>query len=220
MTKIPQINILKENNHSLHRDNIIKEFPESKYSNFNLKWIEIIQRTDNVNLLIQQLFKEFNLLNSELSINVIEDAIIKTPLYYKQKFLTEQIFYWIRKTLDEMISMIYVLEYIKAENKYPNQIKIESIGLLIGSENFIEHIKLEHLDFLKIINNISNTFKHSFLNSEIHSHIGEHEPLVFCYGFKNNNLEKEMTFTNYKIEEVIIHLNKLLEDLIKHIKEI
>ncbi|MFD2034495.1 hypothetical protein ACFSKL_06815 [Belliella marina] len=216
----PKINIQKVNEHSLHIDNIIREFPDSKFSNFNLKWFEIIQRIDNVNILIHDLYKDFNLINTELSKDAIENAYLKTPLFYKQKFLTEQIIYWIRKTLDEIIAMIYVLEYLKIKKEYPTHIKIESIGHLIGSKEFLINIKTNHLDFLKIINNISNTYKHSFFNSEIHNYIGELDPLVFSYGFKNNNLEKEMMFTTYKLEEIIIALNKLLGDLIIYIKQI
>jgi hypothetical protein len=220
MVSIPQIDIQKVNERSLHNDNIIRDFPENQFSNFNLKWIEIIQRTNNVNILIKELFQDFCLINTKLSDDLIYDSYIKSSMFYKQKFLTEQIIYWIRKTLDEMISIIYVLEYLKTENEYPTQIKIESIGLLIGSEGFIEDIKIRHLNLLKIINNISNTYKHSFQNSEIHSHFGEFDPLVFSYGLKKNHLKKEMTFTSYKMEDIIIELNKLIGDLISHIKQI
>ncbi|RKS02873.1 hypothetical protein [Flavobacterium sp. 102] len=216
----PEIDLQKKSEYSLHRDNIIREFPNTEFSNLTLKWVEIIQRIDNVNLLIKELFHDFDLINTKMSDNVIEDSVLKTPLFYRQKFLTEQIFYWIRKTLDEMIAMIYVLEYLKKTNKYPTNIKIESIGHLIGSKEFIVDIKDKHLNILKIINNISNTFKHSFLNSEIHNHLGELDPLVFSYGFKNNDMEKEMVFTAYKIEDVIVELNKLITDLISHIKQI
>ena len=216
---IPKIDIHKKQEWSLHQDNIIKDFPESEFSNFKLKWLEIIQRIDNVNELIHQLFIDFQILNMQIKESVIEDEIFKTPLYYKQKFLTEQIFYWIRKTVDEIISIIYVLEYLKTNSQYPKIIKIDCIGKLINSKEFILNIKEKHIATFNIINDISNTYKHSFMNSEIHAYIGEKDPLIFSYGFKNNNLEKNPIFTQYKMEDIITDLNSLINDFIIYIKE-
>lgn len=221
MRTIPKIDIKNSNtDFLLHADNIIAKFPNSDFSNFNLKWIEIIQRVENVNVLIKDLFEEFDFLRNELFEDKIKESIIKTPYYYRQKFLTEQIFYWIRKTIDELISLIYVLEYIKKESEYPKKIEIESIGKLLYSKNFLPDLKNKNQNVLTIINDISNTYKHSFLNSETLNHIGEFDPLVFSYGFKNNDLNKKMIFTQYKIEDIITHLNILVEDLIDHIKTI
>jgi hypothetical protein len=220
MKNVPKINIQKKQEWAIHEENLIREFPINQYSNFKLKWIEIVQRIDNLNLLINDLFIDFHLMNTKLRDDVIEDAILKTPLLYRQKFITEQIFYWVRKTIDEIISIIYVLEFINENNSYPKNLKIDCIGKLINSSNFIAEIKHKHEKILVIINDISNTYKHSFFNSEIHAHIGELDPLVFCYGFKKNDLSKERIFTQYKVEDIINSLNLLLEDFLAHIKQI
>lgn len=220
MKNTPIIDIQKKCEWALHADNVIIKFPQSEHTNFTLKWMEITQRVDNVNELITELFNIFQLFHSKLNDDAIADSILKTPMLYKQKFLTEQIFYWIRKTIDELICMLYVLNYLKKNNTYPRKIKIDCIGKLLSSNNFIEGIKSRHDGFLQIINDISNTFKHSFLNSEIHAHIGEIDPLAFSYGFKNNDLDRVVIFTQYKVEDIIISLNVFLNDIIIFLKEI
>ncbi len=217
---IPQIDIQKKQDWPTHIDNMIREFPVMEYSNLNLKWIEIVQRIENVNDLLTDLFNDYLILKSTLHTDPITDSIFKTPLYYKQKFLTEQIFYWIRKTIDEMISMIYVLEYEKENKSFPIKIKIDCIGQLFHNPNFIREIQIQHKTLLVIINDISNTYKHSFLNSEVHSYIGELEPLVFSYGFKNNNLEKDMIFSQYRVRYIINELNVLISNLIEYITKV
>lgn len=223
LVEIPKINIDKKHDWAINKENIIIEFPDTQYSNFNLKWIEIVQRIDNVNDLIKSLFNDYVTINLDLDIDPIKDSIIKTPLYYKQKFVTEQIFYWIRKTVDEFISLIYVLEHLKSNNnEFPEKIRIDCIGSLISKNNkdFLIVIKNNRLDILTIINDISNTYKHSFLNSEIHANIGEKDPLVFAYGLERNDFDRKTVFVNYKIADVINSLNCLLEDLIEYIKQI
>lgn len=220
MKKIPELDIKKKNEWALHKDNLVIDFPITEYSNLSLKWIEIIQRIDNINELIKNLFTDFQLINADILSDKIIESYIKTPLHYKQKFLTEQIFYWIRKTIDEIISIIYVLEYLKKYNEFPMQIKIDCIGKLLNEKNILSKIKNKYLELFKIINDISNTYKHSFLNSEVHNHIGEKDPLVFSYGFKNNDLKKEKIFTSYKIEDIINSINPLIIDFIEHIKKI
>lgn len=219
LKNIPKINIQKKQDWSLHSDNLIRIFPDTKYSNFTLKWFEIIQRIDNINDLIRNLYIDFHIINMKINSDPIQDAIIKTPLFYKQKFLTEQIFYWIRKTVDEIISIIYVLDYLKKNNEYPKKIKIDCIGKLLSDQKLIPNIRYKHSELLTIINDISNTYKHSFLNSEIHAHIGEIDPLVFSYGFKNNDIEKDLIFTKYKVEDIINSLNILLADFIIYLKD-
>lgn len=220
MSNIPQIDIQKASEHSLHRDNIIADFPNFELINLNLKWIEIMQRIDNVNILLTELFQEFKLINTNLSNDVIHDAVIKTPLFYRQKFLTEQIFYWIRKTLDEIISIIFVLDFNAKNNQYPDKIEIESIGKLLNSKDFLADIKNKHIQSLQIINDISNTYKHSFMNSEIHTHVGTNDPLAFSYGFKHNNIKADIHFMQYRVDDIIIALNDLLLDFINRIKEL
>lgn len=221
LCNIPKIDIQKKNEWATHKENIIREFPDTQYSNFTLKWMEIVQRVDNINDLIHNLFQDFIILNVEVDPDPIVDSAKKTSIFYKQKFLTEQIFYWIRKTVDEIISLIYVLKYLQENNdEYPNKIRIDCIGAFINSTAFVDDIKTTHLDILTIINDISNTYKHSFLNSEIHAYFGEKDPLVFAYGVKSNKLDNDVIFTQYRIEDIINSLNKLLFDLINYIKEI
>ncbi|UQB69458.1 hypothetical protein [Epilithonimonas zeae] len=218
---IPKIDFQKKYDWALHSENIIREFPHSQYCNFDLKWLEIVQRIDNVNDLIKELFSDFILLNLVIDPDPLQDGMRKTPLHYKQKFLTEQIFYWIRKTVDELISLIFVLEFLKQNgNNYPEKINTDCIGKLIQTNDFIPDIKSKHLNFLVLINDISNAYKHSFHNSETYSLIGINDPLAHAYGFKLNNVNKEVLFTAHKIEDIINSLNILICDMIDYIKKI
>ncbi|MXO34831.1 hypothetical protein GFU95_06745 [Apibacter sp. B3889] len=81
---VTSIKIFKE--HTLHEDNFISLPFDTPYGNLKLKWIEILQRLDNIDTLIIQLFDEFELINkNKLLFDSNIDELINRYLLFKEK---------------------------------------------------------------------------------------------------------------------------------------
>lgn len=120
-------------------------------------------------------------------------------------FTTETLIYWVRKNIDELIGFQYNLHILKTEGKEPEQLKVDSIGTLfqktIGEP--LRPFLTDHLPALKRINEIFNTYKHSFVTSETHMQIGKDEPTVNCLNMPHNITTNAITFHSYFLKDII-----------------
>ncbi len=103
-----------------------------------------------------------------------------------------------------MISLVYILDYYSNHKKYPEKIVIESIGKLLKEKCLCNDFFSDHYDMLKTINDVSNAYKHSFLNTEISNHIGNDEPYFFALSLSNNDLKKKPYFYPVELTNFII----------------
>jgi hypothetical protein len=184
------------------------------FGNFVLTYHEIVVRTECLNELIIALYQDF-IDHKELV--KIRGGWATSDEMFKNKFYTEQVFYWLRKTADEFISIIWLLRYFKNKGVYPNKIAISSIGNLIDSvekkKNELDQGIEKHLKLLKLLNEISNGFKHSLLNSQIHNHQGVDEPVVFALVAFFNDVSNPPNFHQVSLRSVLLNYNDFLIDV-------
>jgi hypothetical protein len=131
----------------------------------------------------------------------------------KHKFETEQVFYWLRKTADDVISMIYLFNFHKNNNRYPTKIKISCVGEFLKKENSFNGELNNHLQLLTQLNEISNGFKHSIINAQVHSHRGWKEPVVFAFSLLHNDLNNQAKFHSVKLRSLLLSYSDFLEDV-------
>ncbi len=138
---------------------------------------------------------------------------------YLDIMFTEQIFYWLRKTTDELLSLISICTDYKNNGSYPKKIRISSIGEFLKLEKpFIEVID-KNKALLKLLNEISNTFKHSFINPQIMSYKGSEYPVVFAYNLQFNNLQNEANFIQIELEQFLNDYDKFLFEVKRYLTE-
>ncbi|QLC64853.1 hypothetical protein LPB248_00730 [Flavobacterium sp. LPB0248] len=208
MHKIETLKLRNENLNSKHFLNLPDDTP---YGNLNLKWLDVVQRFDSINDLISDLDKYFKIIN-------IKDANVETAnfisdFFYKEKFTIEQIFYWLRKSTDELISLLYVLDYHNLNGEYPTNIKIDCIGFLLSSTNFYVDFVNKYNHLLTILNEVTNAYKHSFVNSEVHSYHGVDYPIAYAYSLKRNTTENSPQFYSVAVNDFIIDYCRFLRDI-------
>lgn len=177
--------------------------PHTPYGNLQLKLIKVCQRIDEANRRIINSF------------NFWEEAKNNPFAYERHYFANEQAIYLIRKTSDEIISIIYCLNYWKNNNKnYPTKIKLDCIGAILkyNNENTLVPFR-DNIDILKLLNEISNAFKHSFINSDI-TLIGKNEPCVQALALDHNDLSNQPEFYCVTLEKIILGFNKFYNDSI------
>lgn len=155
----------------------------------------IVLRTDFINKLIANIYTEHYLWQKSF----IEDAYsvqYSMPDQVQEiNYNIETLVYWLRKSCDELICLQYILcHWLEGGNKL-DEVRIDSIGKLLSKEirNEIRRLLMEtHTgseDFLKEINDISNTFKHSFVNYQLYGLMGKGEPVVNALRFRMNKID-------------------------------
>jgi hypothetical protein len=173
------------------------------FCNFQLKLFDLIQRLDEAN---RRLLESFTLWTCVQNARV-SGAMLLGHEVSRHHFASEQAVYLIRRTADELISLIYCLSYWETAQDYPQQIKIDCIGaaLQLEDSSAISQIVAANKPLLSLLNDISNAFKHSFVNSDANL-IGAEEPCIFVQALERNNL---------KTHKPVVHstgLNKLAVD--------
>jgi len=172
------------------------------YGSLGFKLMDFNERHFYMNRLLQEIFvfhsKEKTFMNGAINYSLKSE---RTRIL----FATESLIYWIRKNIDELIGFQYCLHYLQTNGKEPKKLTISSIGSLLHDPAGVDLRSLfqQHLPFLTRINKISNTYKHSFINSETHRLIGKDEPSVNCLEMPRNSTAKEPIFHSYFLKDIV-----------------
>ena len=182
---------------------------DTPFGNFNLTYDEIVVRIECLNESIINTYQDFynhqELVRLRGGMSLLNES-------FKQSYNIEQVIYWLRKTADEFISIIYVLYYFKENNEYPSKIKISSIGRLLNYDKILDDKLTNHFNLLEKINEISNGFKHSIVNTQVHNHRGKSEPVVFALT-AFNDISSQPKFYVVSLRAIIESYNKFLIDV-------
>jgi hypothetical protein len=185
---------------------------EGHFGNFNLTYVEMCIRLDHVNTQILSLFRDFYSFKK-----VVDGGYYGDPdnITIKLKLRTEEVVYWLRKTADQIISLLYILGYKEKNGVIPERILIDSIGTFIGGqkgviENYDADIN-KHKKVLEIIQRVSNAYKHTFLNSDILSLVSEDYPLILALHQHNNIKSNQIDFHAHPLNDVLIEYDEFLE---------
>ncbi len=182
--------------------------PYTPYGNLQLKLFKIIQRLDEANRRINDSYTFWE--------NCLNNTIINS--FEQHVFANEQFIYLIRKSADELISLIWVLNEYKNNNNYPNKIKVDCLGSVLNqNEKSRLNIFTSNINIIKKLNEISNAFKHSFINSD-HTLLGAKEPRIYALSLDYNNSKSKPIFYDFSIDEIINEYNTFFNDCISWLK--
>jgi hypothetical protein len=193
MNAIPQINIGTNPMCFMHVSQLIALPSDTPFGNLSLKHIKLIQRLDRVNQLVQAAYASYWSINPYTpSSNTLDHQL-----------LGEEIVYWLRKTADEIICLFYLFHIKSQSGSFPNEITVDSIGRLQAckDEKFVAYFS-PHQKFFDDLNEISNAFKHSFINSDL-TLMGRFEPFVFALSLKYNALKNDAKFHQVPLSYLI-----------------
>ncbi len=189
---------------------IILPFPsETPFGNLALKYMKIISRLDEANRKIAESYQFWRIARDEsiLSVNAFERHI----------YCYEEAIYMMRRAADELVSLIYFMDYFKKEGIYPDKIKIDCLGAVKLNQDKSIQPYTEHTDLINILNDISNAFKHSFINSDINV-IGDIAPRINALGLRHNNLSDKEVYYDVTFEDLIEKYNNFFSDCQKWLK--
>jgi hypothetical protein len=207
---VPKINTGKQSQQVLHVSQLLPLPSDTPFGNFALKYLKIVSRIDQVNALILNVFSSFLLAHQSQGFG--EDL-------FRHQLIAEEVIYWLRKTADELISLQYVLCIQEETGQFPTKIEVDCIGLLnhCKAQDFKQNF-LNHLSLLNILNEVSNAYKHSFVNSKISS-IGNEEPYVLALALKRNDLGNQPEFHSVRFAELITGFDSFFQDSVEMLRE-
>lgn len=214
MKNIPQIQF-NYPDIPMHNDDIFKLPPNTIYGNLTLKHADISIRLKKINKDLKKVYHNYYGNNIGISGALPLDSVFE-PLE------VEQIVYGIRVVTDQLICLLYILNYNKIKGDFPDKIKIDSIGKYLSSkikEEDKEYLTVfaDFTSFLTVLNNISNAYKHSFLNSDTMSLRGKTELCCFALGLKANKVSNTPEYYAVRLVEVIEEFNKMYSELNKEL---
>ena len=193
---VPCINRKTEHKGFLHANDLISFAADIPYANLTLKYTQIIQRIDYINTKIKFVYLSYKK-------NITDKPHLELANISEHSFIIEEIIYWLRITSDELISLLYVCKYFNKEKTHPKKIKFEKIDDLLKNKNSeLSKLLTNYLSSLETLNNISNAYKHSFVNSQLNI-IGGHEPIVPALSLLYNNTSNQIKFHSIELAKVI-----------------
>ena len=170
------------------------------WGNLGLKSLKIVQRIEHINRRIRQAYQSFE-----------ETHRIKAVAHDFESLEVEEVIYWIRKSVDEFVQLLYVAEQFHAKGSYPARIEIDCIGeLLKRSDSDLYRMFNRHHAKLRQLNEVGNAYKHSFLGSEL-SLVGRDEPVVFSLSAPRNDLANPVQFNSIRLADFVQHFDELYQ---------
>jgi len=212
MRDIPQIDNGKKPLQPLNIVHFIWLPSSTPYGNLLLKGMNIVRRIDRVNLEIGRVFTSYVHPSKEDVNNPQQDLL-------EHQFHEEQVVYWLRKTADELISLAYVIDEWNRTGKWPVSVKIDSIvGLKESPSEELQQLFASHDAFLTTLNEISNAFKHSFINTDM-TVAGSEYPVVFALALKRNKLSEPPQFYSVNFAEMVEAFSRLYKKVVAIIQQ-
>lgn len=191
---IPLLRIGKLPSEMLQAVHLIPLPANSPFGNLALKYLKVFQRLAHANQTTLRVYEQHKALRADPA----------SPYISSHLFHQEEIIYWLRQATDELISLAFVLDEWQSEGACPESVSIDCIGAFLSSMKTVKYA--ESLNFLNTLNDVSNAYKHSFINSQV-SRIGADEPVVYALGLKRNKLSNEPAFYQVTLASLIEGFN-------------
>jgi|GEM_PF-2962735 len=153
--------------------------------------VSFSQRIQESNRRIREIYEMHSLLTQN-------NGPIDSNLFYRYKLEIEICIYLFKKSIDEIVTVIYTDLYIE-RIKECHKIEIRSIGHILqpkkGEDEIVQRIKEamqfeKHGAFLRVVNDLHNSFKHDIITSETSVIFGIDEPIITTLKSSRGNLSR------------------------------
>ncbi|WP_085677818.1 MULTISPECIES: hypothetical protein [unclassified Pseudomonas] len=179
---------------------------ETPFGNFQLKWMDMFSRLNEVN---RQIITSYNNWQAAVT-GSIEDSM--EGVFNTHRFSTEYAVSGMRRVADEFVALIWCLQKLEETGDYPKRIEIDMLGLVLKhSYDGPKDIFKRNIELIKLLNDLSNTFKHSFIQSDI-ARIGKEEPLILALNLERADLKNTPKPYVVRMSEFVAQYNKFFHD--------
>lgn len=207
---------LIENNHLIH-ENInslkIKPIIPNDKDNYGLN-VAILNMMLSMNI-TNELVVESHEIYNKIKSNSIDIQVLNSYYYAKYYELNRMIVHNIRHYCDEIITIFYLL----SSSAIVSDIGIGSISayFLLDED---KRIYKTYEDFLHIILDLDNSFKHFFSEVISPNRIGVDNNCIVTYYSKYGKNFLNPNKLSYKLDDIIILFNSFYKEFIKKVEEL
>lgn len=168
-----------------------------------------------------------------MTMNITNEKIVKSnELYQMIKNEDKSLFFYNSYTFSKYNNInqsivhdikiycdkLIIATFLLLEDKMVQDLPIESLGAYLNKSNK-RHIFKNSEDFLYLINDLDNSFKHSFSNELGENIIGKNDNCIINYYSKNGkNIFNPQIFC-VKLDDIINGFNEFLNEVEEFIKE-
>ncbi|MBN2642544.1 MAG: hypothetical protein JXR78_12890 [Victivallales bacterium] len=216
---------------------LFKHFPSYPSMPKLCNSLQVVMAISQKIKIIHQLFE--NLCNNHSACLKPENIIIdgsnndnfccSPSLIYKYRFEIESMVYAMKRVIDSLAQLTYLLTNYDDFDKN-RRIPFDGIGkifaedtpyaevrmILIGDD---ENFKTDSTGFLKIINDLFNSFKHSLMHDETYSLFCKEVPSIVSYQVKYNNHNKTIYYHNHNAYHIIMGFQDTIQRILNNQKE-
>lgn len=158
---------------------------------FPLKIMNMICSLDETNRNIIRINQTWEMINS----NIEEITVFNT--------MSLHIIHDIRRFIDDIISIHWIL----SQTEIVTEVKMCGLEPYLSDANRVYNPFDSFRDFLMLINDIENAYKHSIANN-MSTLIGRDEPYIFALYSKNNKDFLHPQLIQVPLKELIVQFNK------------
>jgi hypothetical protein len=192
----PIINVGGQSQDLTNADQLLPLPSDTPFGNLQLKWFKIVSRLIRLN---RGIATAYGLHAQAVSTSGPSASVFLEELPH----LLEEIAYWLRKTADELIGLSFLCEARLRGDQFPTSIDVDCIGALLGrSHPALLAQYSPHVSHLRSLNDISNAYKHSFINSDLNI-MGRDEPVLYALTLQRNDLSKKQSFVGIALGNTI-----------------
>lgn len=213
-----QFDIYIDSTKTIYADQIPSFVVSENWGNLGNKVLFILNRLDYLNDILASIFQKVENINHNRKLrNGMTDNKTAVAPYIEIIHVMSDM----RMIIDELIALLYIVEKRKEIGDYPDLIEIDSIGALLKKWENGEFDELcffvDFKDFIKTINEITNTYKHSFINDHIIFFRQLDTPIV--YAWKNKAYKQRNKFERDENKFIAIPLKDIVGDFNKMFSE-
>jgi hypothetical protein len=180
---------------------------DTPYGNLTLKLMNVWQRIGQANLRLQESYRHWEQFLTTQVLDGIDHGS-------RHRFAGEEAVFMLRRSADELVALIWVLETRELTGFYPPSVKLDSIsGALARTWSLTEPHRWLH----DTLNQISNAHKHSFLQSDLNI-VGAEEPCVAALAVDRNRLSQEVMFQNVTFASLADAFTTFVRDCFDRLK--
>lgn len=178
---------------------------EYPYVNLNLKYIRLITDLDTTNEIIKEVTDIWKKLTNKKIQNEI--IIYNTYFYNRIQKLNQYIIFDLKHFIDETIATLWIIY----NNSQTDSIVVADIGDYLKDGNKDFKILDNFIDLFKKMNDLFNSYKHSYLNTDFLA-IGQNEPCFLALGSKSRALSTTATSYCISMNYIIKEFNRFYKE--------
>jgi hypothetical protein len=206
---IPQVETGKRHDEPMNFSLIIPLPASTPYGNLQLKHITIMSRLDEANRQIGIAYSEWDKFTAQRT----KPGAELTNAFELHRFAMEYATTQLRRVADEFIALLWCLDRYREQGKYPDRIKVDSIGAMFGSNKYPgpDGVLQAHHEMLGMLNDVSNAKKHSFTDSDV-TVAGADEPAISALTQSHGVRASEPKFYIVPLSRLVSDYNPFFHD--------